>query len=39
MEELKQNKSGDNVDNKIRAFCFPPYDRANIEIYGNKVKV
>ena len=38
MEELKQNKSGDNVDNKIRAFCFPPYDRANIEIYGNKVQ-
>ncbi len=37
MEELKQIKPGDNVDNKIRAFCIPPYDWAKIEIDGNKV--
>ena len=34
MEELKKIKPGDDVDAKVRAFWFPPYDGANIEIDG-----
>lgn len=34
MEDLKKIQPGDNIDNKIRAFWFPPYDGANIEIDG-----
>ena len=34
MEDLKKIQPGDNVDAKIRAFWFPPYDGANIEIDG-----
>ena len=39
MEELKKIQPGDNVDNKIRAFWFPPYDGANIEIEGKRYTV
>lgn len=35
MEELKKINPGDDVDAKIRAFWFPPYDGAYIEIDGN----
>jgi methionyl-tRNA formyltransferase len=34
MEELKKVKPGDDIDAKIRAFWFPPYDGAYIEIDG-----
>ena len=34
MEELKKVKPGDDIDAKIRAFWFPPYDGACIEIDG-----
>lgn len=34
MEELKKIKPGDDINKKIRAFWFPPYDGANIEIDG-----
>ena len=36
MEELKNIQPGDDVDAKIRAFWFPPYDGAYIEISGKK---
>ncbi len=39
MEELKKIQPGDNIDNKIRAFWFPPYDGANIEIDGKRYTV
>ena len=39
MEELKHIQPGDNIDNKIRAFWFPPYDGANIEIDGGRYTV
>lgn len=35
MEQLKKIKPGDDINTKIRAFWFPPYDGANIEINGN----
>ena len=34
MEELKIIQPGDDVDAKIRAFWFPPYDGASIQIEG-----
>tara|TARA_Y100000748_G_C15446934_1_gene469375 strand:+ start:377 stop:1153 length:777 start_codon:yes stop_codon:yes gene_type:complete len=34
MEELKKIKPGDDIDAKIRAFWFPPYDGAYVEIDG-----
>lgn len=34
MEEMKQIQPGDDVDRKIRAFWFPPYRGAFIEIDG-----
>ena len=34
MEELKKVKPGDDIDAKIRAFWFPPYDGAQIEVDG-----
>lgn len=36
MEAMKQIQPGDDVDRKIRAFWFPPYDGAYIEIDGQK---
>lgn len=36
MEAMKQIREGDNVEKKIRAFWFPPYDGAYIEIDGQK---
>ena len=34
MESLKKIQPGDDVDAKIRAFWFPPYDGAYVEIEG-----
>ena len=39
MEELKKIQPGDNVDAKIRAFWFPPYDGAYVEIDGKNYTV
>ena len=36
MEAMKRIEPGDNLERKIRAFWFPPYDGAYIEIDGNK---
>ncbi|OSI36269.1 formyltransferase family protein [Neisseria dumasiana] len=36
MEAMKEIRPGDDVDRKIRAFWFPPYDGAYIEIDGKK---
>jgi methionyl-tRNA formyltransferase len=36
MEEMKEVRSGDDVNKKIRAFWFPPYHGANIKIDGQK---
>ncbi len=36
MEEMKRIKPGDDIDAKIRAFWFPPYDGAFIEIDGGR---
>lgn len=36
MEELKIVNPGDDIDAKIRAFWFPPYDGACVEIDGKK---
>jgi methionyl-tRNA formyltransferase len=36
MEELKNIQPEDDVDAKIRAFWFPPYDGAYVEINGKK---
>ena len=36
MEEMKQIKPGDDIDAKIRAFWFPPYDGASIQISGQR---
>ena len=34
MESLKKIQPGDDIDAKIRAFWFPPYDGAYVEIEG-----
>ena len=34
MEELKKIRPGDDIDAKIRAFWFPPYDGAQVELDG-----
>lgn len=36
MEAMKEIKEGDDVDKKIRAFWFPPYDGAYVLINGQK---
>ena len=36
MEAMKRIEPGDDLEKKIRAFWFPPYDGAYIEIGGNK---
>ena len=36
MEAMKQIRDGDDVEKKIRAFWFPPYDGAYVEINGQK---
>ncbi|MGI9238817.1 MAG: formyl transferase, partial [Woeseiaceae bacterium] len=36
MEAMKHVQDGDDVDRKIRAFWFPPYDGALVEINGDK---
>lgn len=36
MEAMKQIQDGDDIDRKIRAFWFPPYDGAYVEINGQK---
>lgn len=36
MEEMKQIRAGDDVARKVRAFWYPPYDGAWIEIGGEK---
>lgn len=36
MEAMKQIRDGDNIEKKIRAFWFPPYDGAYVEINGQK---
>ena len=36
MEEMKEIKEGDDVDRKIRAFWYPPYDGAYIKIKNKK---
>jgi len=36
MESMKKIIDGDNVSRKVRAFWFPPYDGAYIEIGGEK---
>ncbi len=36
MEAMKEIKPGDDIERKIRAFWFPPYDGAYIKIDGNK---
>lgn len=36
MEAMKQIVPGDDIDRKIRAFWFPPYDGAYIEIENKK---
>ena len=39
MEAMKQIHDGDDVEKKIRAFWFPPYDGAYVEIDGQKYTV
>lgn len=36
MEAMKEIRPGDDVDRKVRAFWFPPYDGAYVEIDGKK---
>ena len=36
MEAMKEIKEGDDIDRKIRAFWYPPYDGAYIKIKGEK---
>lgn len=36
MEEMKVIQDGDDIDRKIRAFWFPPYDGACVVIDGNR---
>ena len=36
MEAMKQIRDGDDVEKKIRAFWFPPYDGAYVKIDGQK---
>ncbi|WP_245911219.1 hypothetical protein [Neisseria iguanae] len=36
MEAIKQIQPNDDVDRKIRAFWFPPYDGAYVEINSQK---
>lgn len=36
MEEMKKIKSDDDIDLKIRAFWYPPYSGASIDIKGKK---
>lgn len=36
MEEMKRINPGDNIDTKIRAFWFPPYDGAYVELDGKR---
>jgi methionyl-tRNA formyltransferase len=36
MEEMKEIKAGDDLDRKVRAFWFPPYDGAYVTIDGVK---
>ncbi len=36
MEEMKRINPGDDVDTKIRAFWFPPYDGAYVELDGKR---
>ncbi|ASK26858.1 formyltransferase family protein [Neisseria chenwenguii] len=36
MEAMKEIQAGDDVDRKIRAFWFPPYDGAYVVINGQK---
>ena len=33
---MKQIRDGDNIEKKIRAFWFPPYDGAYVKINGQK---
>ena len=37
MEAMKQIHDGDNIEKKIRAFWFPPYDGAYVEINGQEI--
>ncbi len=37
MESMKEVRDGDDIDKKIRAFWFPPYDGAWMKIGGKKV--
>ena len=39
MEELKKIQPGDDIDTKIRAFWFPPYDGAYVELGGKNYTV
>lgn len=34
MEEMKRIREGDDISRKIRAFWFPPYDGATIQVSG-----
>lgn len=36
MEGMKKIEAGDNVGRKVRAFWFPPYDGAYVEIDGHR---
>ncbi|MEC7641960.1 formyltransferase family protein [Idiomarina sp.] len=36
MEEMKKVLDGDDLERKVRAFWFPPYDGAYIEMNGNR---
>jgi len=36
LEELKLINTGDDIDRKIRAFWFPPYSGAQVEIAGTR---
>ena len=36
MEDMKEIKEGDDVDRKIRAFWYPPYDGAYVKIKNKK---
>jgi methionyl-tRNA formyltransferase len=39
MEEMKKINSGDDIDRKIRAFWFPPYQGAYVELGGHQYTV
>jgi methionyl-tRNA formyltransferase len=38
-EELRRIKPGDDVERKVRAFWYPPYPGATVELDGRELSV